>query len=100
MKANAKKKWFDDPYGNKQLHLRKFATYLDHQRRGAGTQHCRWGLQLAKEQIVPITVFGSPMGKRLYSQLGFSFLATSTCQVEGEDEMVFDDAMVHRGMGL
>lgn len=95
--VNAKKKWFDDVYGGKKLHLRILCTHPDYQGRGAGTKHCRWGMDLAKESKVPITLFSSPMGQRLYSHFGFLLLATITIQVEGEEEKVFMGVMSYNG---
>lgn len=94
--AKAKKKWFDDEYGTKKLHLRILATHPDYQRRGAGIQHCNWGMKLAKEQKVPVTLFSSPLGQKLYSHIGFDLLATTTVQVEGEEEKLFIGAMIYK----
>ena len=69
---------------------------LDYQRRGAATQHCQWGMKLAKERKVPITVFGSPVGQELYAHLGFVLLATVVVQVEGEEEKVSLGVMVYK----
>lgn len=93
--SKAKKKWFDDVYGNDQLHLRIIGTHPDYQRRGAGTQHCKWGMNLAKEHKVPITLFSSPLGQKLYSHIGFDLLATITVQVEGEEEKLSIGVMIY-----
>ena len=53
-------------------------------------------MKLAKEQKVPITLFSSPSGQKLYSHIGFDFLATITVQVEGEEEKLFIGAMIHK----
>ena len=69
---------------------------LDYQKRGAGTQHCQWGMKLAKEHKVPITLFCSPLGQKLYTHLGFVLLATVTVQVEGEEEKASVGVMVYK----
>lgn len=48
--ADAKKSHFDKIYGDRQVHLLVLATHPDYQRHGAGTRHCQWGIELAKEQ--------------------------------------------------
>lgn len=92
----ASKKWFDDVYGNKRLHLKLLGTHPDYQRRGAGTQHCEWGMKLAKERKVPLTLFSSPLGQALYSHLGFDLLDMITIQVEGEKEKVSLGVMIYK----
>ena len=86
--AGAKKTYFDDTYGTKQIHLRILATHPKFQSRGAGTKHCLWGVKLAKEKNLPITLFSSPMGQKLYTYLGFDLLSTVTVQVKGEDQSI------------
>ena len=94
--VKARKEWFGDEYGTKQLQLRILGTHPDYQRRGAATQHCQWGMKLAKEQKVPITLFSSHSGQKLYSNIGFDRLATITVQVEGEEEKLSIGAMIHK----
>lgn len=50
-------------------------------------------MELAKEHGVPVTLFSSSMGQRLYSHHGFSLVATITVQVESEDEKLFIGAI-------
>lgn len=69
---------------------------LDYQGLGAATQHCQWGMKLAREHKVPITLFASPMGQRFYTRLGFGLLATVTVQVEGEEEKLSVGVMVFK----
>ena len=94
--ATAQKRWFDNVYGDKRLHLKILRTHPDYQKRGAGTQHCRWGMELARADGIPVTLFASPMGKRLYSHLGFLLLDTVTVQVEGEEEKLSIGVMVYK----
>lgn len=95
--ATARKKWFDDVYGARRLHLKMLGTHPDYQGRGAATQHCRWGMELAREHKVPITLFGGPLGQRLYSHLGFHILASVIVQVEGEEEKMSIGVMIYKG---
>lgn len=97
MITKTKKKWFDDVYGGKKLHLRNLGTHPDFQRRGAGTLHCQWGIKLAKEHKVPLTLFSSPMGQKLYAHLGFVLLATFIVQVDGEKEKLSIGVMIFKG---
>ena len=94
--SKAKKKWFDNVYGSDKLHLRILGTHPDYQRRGAGTKHCEWGMDLAKEHKVPVTLFSSPQGQKLYSHIGFDLLATITVQVEGEEEKLSIGVMIYK----
>jgi GNAT superfamily N-acetyltransferase len=88
-----KKENFDRWYGSKQLHLAVLCTLPDYQRRGAGTAHCRWGMDYAKDKEWAITLFASPMGKQLYSHLGFDVKGTVHVQIKGEKEELFISAM-------
>lgn len=92
----ARKKWFVDEYGSKKLHLRVLGTHPDYQRHGAGTQHCKWGVKLAQEHKVPITLFAGPLGQGLYSHIGFTLLANLTIQVEGEEEKMSMGVMIYK----
>ena len=90
----ARKTWWSF-FGTKQLHLRVLATHPDYQRRGAATQHCKWGMKPAKEQDVAIALFSSSVGnesslwQKFYSHIGFETLARLCVQVEGEKEKLF-----------
>ena len=94
--TKAKKKYFDDVYGNQHLHLRILATHPDWQRHGAATMHCDWGMDLADAHKVPVTILSSPMGSKLYSHLGFETLAHFTVQVEGEEEKLSIGVMIRK----
>jgi GNAT superfamily N-acetyltransferase len=94
--AKAKKEYFDDEFGDKQIHLRILATHPDYQRRGAGTRHCDWGLDLADEHKIPTTVLSSPGGAKLYLHLGFETLGHFTVQVDGEEDKLSIGAMIRR----
>lgn len=96
------RKYFDDVYGAKHLHLRIMATHPDYQRRGAGTMLCNWGISEVQKKNSRISVFASPMGKLLYTHLGFEELGVVVVQVEGEEEKLIIPAMLYepsRGKG-
>jgi hypothetical protein len=78
-------KYFDAPYGNSQVQLYH----------GAGTRLLNWGPELATREKKPITLFGSPMGTKLYAELGFRVLDYVTAQVDGEEENVSLCVMVY-----
>jgi hypothetical protein len=79
--GGSKKGCFDKLYGEKQLHLLILATHPEHNVTG-WLSHCEWGLGLAKEQKTAVTIFSSPMGSKLYTQLGFKMLDHVMVQVE------------------
>jgi GNAT superfamily N-acetyltransferase len=88
-------KYFDAPYGNSQVQLYHLATHPDYQRHGAGTRLLNWGPELATREKKPITLFGSPMGTKLYADFGFRVLDYVTAQVDGEEENVSLCVMVY-----
>ena len=92
--SKAKSEFFDNRFGSKQLHLLILGTHPDFQRHGAGTKHCQWGMQLAQERKLPLTLFSSPMGQKLYSHLGFRMLSSIIVQVDGEDEKLRIGVMI------
>lgn len=89
----AKQTYFDGVYGDSQIHLRIRGTHPDYQRRGAATQHCQWGMTLARERNLAVTLFSSPMGQLVYTHLGFKLVGTVIVQVEGEEEKLSIGAM-------
>jgi GNAT superfamily N-acetyltransferase len=93
--ATAKKERLDQPYGDRQVHLLILATHPDYQRHGAGTRHCQWGIDLARERRSAVTLFSSPMGTKLYTQLGFKMLDHVTVQVPGEEEKLCIGVMAY-----
>jgi GNAT superfamily N-acetyltransferase len=74
------------PYGKEQAHLWLLATHPDFRRRGAGTMLCNWGKEQAMKTGCMLTVFASPMGKRLYQELGYTLVGSVKVQVDDEDE--------------
>ena len=115
MLSFARRTWFNKMYGTKQLHLKILATHPDYQRRGAATQHCQWGIKLAKEHEVPITLFGSPegaklakeqglpiplmgslLGKTLFGHIGFRHTGSVLVPVEGQEGKLAIAAMYYQ----
>lgn len=92
----ASRKLFDQQFGTNHFQLQLLATDPQFQRIGAGTALCGAGIETAERLKMGISVFASPMGKRLYSRLGFQQLATVTVKVEGEDDFVSVAAMVYQ----
>lgn len=93
--AKAKKSIFDDFYGQRHFHLQVLATHPEWQRRGAGTSLCNWGIQLAEMTGMAISLFASPMGRKLYRHLGFQDVVEVEVSVEGEHESVTALAMIY-----
>jgi GNAT superfamily N-acetyltransferase len=56
-------------------HLTSLAVSPKHHRRGIGQQLIAWGLGVASQEMVPVTLEASVMGKVLYSRLGFQTIA-------------------------
>lgn len=78
-----------------EVPLMVLATHPDFQRRGAGSMLCRQGMEIAKVQGSPVTVFGSAAGTALYAHLGFTQLGKIDVQAEDEDESLSLVAMVY-----
>ena len=86
---------FDDKYGpDKHIYLSLLNTHPDYQGQGAGKALCQWGLEKANKEGWTVTLFSSPMGKRLYTKLGFRDVGSFRTQVEGEAEWLDISAMV------
>ncbi|OCK79234.1 hypothetical protein K432DRAFT_383259 [Lepidopterella palustris CBS 459.81] len=93
--SSSKRHLFDKYYGTGHFQLQILATHPSFQRRGAGTALCQWGMQIAERMKMAISVFASPMGYRLYSHLGFDYLASVTVKVQEEEESVTLEAMAY-----
>lgn len=83
-------------YGNQQIHLWLLCTHPSFRRRGAGTRLCEWGLDQAKQRAVPATVLASPMGNRLYEEVGFT--SDGSFLIGDEPEKFTYWALTHRKM--
>ncbi|XXG99224.1 hypothetical protein Hte_005561 [Hypoxylon texense] len=89
----ARKEFFVDAYGERQISLRQLATLPRYWGRGAGTALLHWGMARSREQGVPITLFAGSMGRSLYEKHGFRELGQAVVQVDGEDERIVESAM-------
>jgi GNAT superfamily N-acetyltransferase len=83
-----KKDLFVDKYGDKDFWLGLLVCHPDYQRRGAGKKLVTWGLDKARDEGLTITIFASPMGRLLYTHLGFREVDKFVVQVEGEEEIL------------
>ena len=88
-----KETYFDSVCGNSQIQLVTLGTHPKFQRQGAGTQLCRWGMQLADQRHLLVTVFASPSGQKLYRHLGFKEVGVVIVQVKDEEEKLTISAM-------
>ncbi|ORY67026.1 uncharacterized protein BCR38DRAFT_364158 [Pseudomassariella vexata] len=73
-------------YGDNQIHLWLLCTHPSFRRRGAATRLCRWGVERASLQSLYTTVLASPMGKKLYEELGFFLDGSFKIKVDSEPE--------------
>ncbi len=69
--TNARKRLFDDDHRSRYIQLLILGTHPDHRKQGLGSSLCKQGMDLAKDKNAYVSVFGSPMGKKLYASLGF-----------------------------
>lgn len=53
-----------------------------------------WGIKVAEEKAVPVTLCGSPLGQLLYEHLKFKKIASEVVQADGEDETMTSAVMV------
>jgi len=89
----ARKELFTSRYGERQLALRQMATLPEYWRRGAATALAKWGMEKARKAGVAIPMFASPMGKLLYTSLGFAQVGSFKVQVDGEEEFCIVHAL-------
>ncbi|KAJ8131661.1 hypothetical protein O1611_g1965 [Lasiodiplodia mahajangana] len=82
-------------YGDDQIHLQILATHPDHWRYGYGTMLCEWGLQVASEEALVVSLAASKTGKYLYEHLGFKNSGTVTGREPGEEETVSSTVFVY-----
>ena len=80
-------------FGNRHPHLNKLATLPGYQRCGAGSALVQWSLKLAHEEHLGVSLFTSPIGRPVYTHLGFEFIEELVIQVEGEEKSVNETAM-------
>ncbi|KAH7222290.1 hypothetical protein BKA60DRAFT_607486 [Fusarium oxysporum] len=77
-----------------QIPLWEVVTHPDFRRRGAASMICEWGQKEADKDGKSLSLLATPMGKGLYSKLGYHVLGSVVVQVVGEEERVVVDAMV------
>jgi predicted N-acetyltransferase YhbS len=94
VQSKAKKAWFDEKFGSRQLWLTTLAVHPEYQRYGIGAAIVNWGVELAESERVPIALFATPLGKKLYLKFGFEDVGSERVQVDGEDEWLMLEGMV------
>lgn len=92
--SRSKKRLFDDFYGSRHFHLQVLATHPDFQRKGAGSMLVIWGTRKAERTGMAISLFASPMGQMLYTNLGFEVVERVTVNADEEEEWVTLSAMI------
>jgi ribosomal protein S18 acetylase RimI-like enzyme len=92
--AEAKAKYFNTPYGEKQIQLLILATLPEYRRMGAGSMLSRWGMEYARGEGLAVTLFASPDGFKLYSRLGFKKVGEAETRVDGEEDRIVNRVMV------
>ena len=91
----ARTKYFKQIYGENRMQLRLLVTHPNYQRRGAGGELLKWGIEKAKKDNLALTLFASPVGGHLYRKLGFQDLSVIKIQVDGESESISTGVMAY-----
>jgi predicted acetyltransferase len=94
--AQSKYTLFDQNFGRHYVQLQILATHPQYHRLGAGTALCNWGLKMSRLEKVVVAVFASPMGRKLYSCLGFQPISNVVIQAPGEEEHISIQAMIYQ----
>jgi len=97
--TNARKRLFDDDHKSRYIQLLILGTHPDYQRQGLGSSLCKQVMHLAKDKKAYVSVFGSPVGKKLYAFLGFRELETIEVQPFGEEQTLYISAMIYQDGG-
>ena len=92
--SQGKKLFFNDTYGDDQIHLQILGSHPNFIRRGFGSMLTKWSMSVAKNDNVVVSLIASPMGSLLYSHLGFKSLGKAVVQVPEEAEKVYLEAML------
>lgn len=77
---------FGGQFGGRQMSLRLMCTHPDYWRRGAAHLIVKWGVENATEAGVAISLFASPMGRKVYAACGFRELGIVSVHVPREEE--------------
>jgi len=94
--CRAKAQIFDAQLGRNYFQLQILATRPEFQRQGAATELCLWGIEAARCTGFAIAVFASPMGRVLYSHLGFKWCDNVRIRALGDEQEIEVAAMVYR----
>lgn len=81
-------------YGNDRIILQILGTHPDHWRHGYATSLCQYGMRIAADEGLVLTLVAGKTGVGLYKHLNFTSLGEVVKQVPGEEEKVVSEAMV------
>ena len=84
--AQAKKVMFDRRYPDGYLYLKVLYVLPEFQRRGIGRSLTRWGMGIARRVGLPIALFASHNGQKLYGSLGFQVVGDLRVQAGGDGD--------------
>ena len=84
----AEKDFIGAEWGKERLDLVDMVVHADYHRHGAGKALMEYGLNIARERHVPITLTASFLGHFLYLHMGFQELGYVECGEEGDDEKI------------
>jgi GNAT superfamily N-acetyltransferase len=93
--CRAKSQIFSAQLGRNYFQLQILATHPQFQRQGAASELCHWGIKAARHTGLAIGVFASPMGRELYSRLGFEWCDDVRIRASDDDEEIKVAAMVY-----
>jgi len=85
---------FRAEYGERYLLLHNLGTHPEYERRGAASALVQWGLGLADREGLPIGLFATEAGLRLYLNMGFKVLGETVFQVDGDPMTLVLKAML------
>lgn len=92
--TKAEEKYHDVLYGEQQIRLKLLATHPDYQGHGVASNLVTFGMCLGRTHFKVLTVLAGPMGKTLYTKLGFYEHGVEEVHVEEEEDRVYVTAMV------
>lgn len=91
--ARFQSEYFDRSYDFNQLRLVVLGTHPRYRRQGMATALCKWGMEQAVRDNVPITLISSQMGRKLYTHIGFRKLGEEHVRSRGEKQSLTVYAM-------
>jgi ribosomal protein S18 acetylase RimI-like enzyme len=83
--ALAEEQYFGPEWGSKRLEAIDIVVDPKYHRRGVGRALMTWALEQSTKHQDPVTLTAGPLGKLLYSSVGFKELGKVDCEVEGDD---------------